>query len=255
MPLDASMAWKKKVSPELRALSDELFSAIDSIPTQEEEHAKKVLELVQNPRIRLFIDIERKRSNDTFAETPLIDAIIRGYDEIAQILINAKANVNIQVNQNMTPLMYAMLYKRATIAQALLTAHADINAQNANGRTALHIAALSGFPDLVKLLIASHADLTIQDKQGETALHEAILANNYEIIALLVAAGAQFDVANKAGKTPQDYINSKPSKNRKKINEAIARSKEEMRKKLASHASSAERVNNLTITVDKPVAN
>ncbi|MDQ3290086.1 MAG: ankyrin repeat domain-containing protein, partial [Bacteroidota bacterium] len=73
----------------------------------------------------------------------------------------------------------------AEIAQLLIDNGADLNIQNGSGGTALMFATMFGRNKLVKLLTEAGADLTIRDSRGLTALDMAIGQGNDEAIPYL----------------------------------------------------------------------
>jgi ankyrin repeat protein len=74
------------------------------------------------------------------------------------------------------------------IAQLLIERGADLNLRNGNGGTALMFATLFGRNNLVKILVEAGADQTIADVRGLTALHLAGQQGNEEAWALLGGA-------------------------------------------------------------------
>ena len=90
--------------------------------------------------------------------------------ELAQMLIDAGADVNRESTLG-TPLMNAATNAwNAEIVQLLIDADADLNKTDKNGRTALFYAASGGNDDIVALLIDAGADTSIKDKEGKLYL-------------------------------------------------------------------------------------
>ncbi len=90
------------------------------------------------------------------------------YDNKAlfDILLKAKASVNVQDSYGYTPLIYAVRYNKKEIVEALLDAKADVNAKDKNGIDALS-AACEGrkeHADLVAFLIMKRGS---KDKNTE----------------------------------------------------------------------------------------
>ncbi|MFY9464787.1 MAG: ankyrin repeat domain-containing protein [Sediminibacterium sp.] len=69
-----------------------------------------------------------------------------------------------------TPLISATLFGKTEIAILLIDAGAKLNIQNNDGSTALMTAAFFCRTELVKILLAKNADKTIKNKFGNTAL-------------------------------------------------------------------------------------
>jgi len=134
--------------------------------------------------------------------TPLIKAAQSDSSaEIAQILINAGANVNYANNFGNTPLIRAAQYNSNEIAQILITAGAQIDLVNQDGWTALMFAAESNSTEIAQMLITAGANVDLVNQTGYTALMETAYANSPEIARLLIAAGAQIDLVTQTGYT------------------------------------------------------
>jgi uncharacterized protein len=68
-----------------------------------------------------------------------------------------------------SPLISAAVFGKTEMAQILVDAGADINFQNNDGSTALHTAAFFCRPEIVQMLLDKKADKTIKNKFGATA--------------------------------------------------------------------------------------
>lgn len=101
---------------------------------------------------------------------PLHIASLKGYEDIAEILIQAEADVNIQDQYGNTPLHGAVCEGHKNMVCFLISHGANVNAQNADGDTPLHFAVLYSSQDIIKDLIDVKADLTIRNNCQETAL-------------------------------------------------------------------------------------
>lgn len=84
---------------------------------------------------------------------------------LAEVLIEAGANVNDQAPNRETPLLGAASLNAEDIGIRLLEAGANPNAIGIGGETALHWAAHQGLYRLVERLLAAGADTTIKDKR------------------------------------------------------------------------------------------
>jgi hypothetical protein len=94
-------------------------------------------------------------------------------DNIAAIKqhIAAKSDINEKEKfGGSTPLISASLFGKTEIAKLLIDAGAKLNIQNNEGSTALITAAFFCKPEIVKMLLAKKADKTIKNKYGNTAL-------------------------------------------------------------------------------------
>jgi len=92
-------------------------------------------------------------SKDDYGRTSLHYAALEG-KEVAtlQILIKARANINVQDSIGCTPLLYATERPQTWAVEELLWAKADISIKDASGMTALELAQLQNRPESVKLI-------------------------------------------------------------------------------------------------------
>ncbi len=74
-----------------------------------------------------------------------------------------------------TPLISAITFDKTDVARVLIEGGADLNLQNYEGSTALHVAAFFCRTEIVKLLIENKANKAIKNKYGSTA-YESVLA-------------------------------------------------------------------------------
>ncbi len=80
-------------------------------------------------------DINLPTSGHAFS--PLMVAAIAGMQDIVRLLIELRAQINVQSSEGTTALMYALMYGNLEIAQMLLDAGADIHLKNKKGNNAL----------------------------------------------------------------------------------------------------------------------
>ena len=93
-----------------------------------------------------------------------------------------------------TPLHAAAMYGRAQIAEVLIRAGADIDVNceldPCYSGTPLHVAAFFGHVDVVRVLLAHGANAALLDDHGETPLQCAIERGHAEVADLLQCWGA-----------------------------------------------------------------
>lgn len=137
-------------------------------------------------------------------KTALFWAVERGYTQVAEVLLAAKSDPNINDVEGLTPLMLAARAGNARLCRLLLDHQADPNrAENpdypgqggksfgASGMTALIYAARGGHDDIVKMLIDADANVNAMTQSGDTAMKEANSNGYRSIVDLLKVAGAQ----------------------------------------------------------------
>ncbi|AEF55528.1 ankyrin repeat domain-containing protein [Marinomonas posidonica] len=144
-------------------------------------------------------------------ETPLSIAIGNDQGLVTQALIEAGARMDIVDNNGWTPLMFAVyLGKLDSLKQALKVAK-NLNIKNKDGMTALHLTTNpSSFggtqvqAQIAKLLISKGADVNARASDGSTPLHFAASNNMPEIIKILLSANASQTIKNFKGWTAKD---------------------------------------------------
>ncbi|KAI0268979.1 ankyrin repeat-containing domain protein [Russula aff. rugulosa BPL654] len=139
------------------------------------------------------------------------DVNVRSNDEsifvdTARWLLNHGADANAQKNNGWTPLHLAAWNKHLDIVQMLLDHNADIHSQNVAGEVALHLAACY-YNDvrinILRLLLDKGADVNATDNEGSTPLHHSSFRKgSVEGTRLLLEHGANIDAENNKGETP-----------------------------------------------------
>ncbi|KAL2036493.1 hypothetical protein N7G274_010759 [Stereocaulon virgatum] len=163
------------------------------------------------------------------ADTPLKVAAERGFVQIATMLLNAGAQVNLQtVGSKFTALHCALRSKRAAMVQFLLEHGADPNAcspdsspctplqialtefdtnneiasalidagAHVNRTPCIGLAARAGNLQAVQLLLKAGADVNSRLGDESTALQQAIAKCDADLIKLLIEAGADSNEPN-----------------------------------------------------------
>jgi len=76
----------------------------------------------------------------------------RGFADVAQVLIDAGANVEAPIGYGVRPLMLAAGYGETAVVETLLRAGADVLARNEGGLTALMMVKEKHYVDIINLL-------------------------------------------------------------------------------------------------------
>ncbi len=109
---------------------------------------------------------------------------------------------NIDLKRNgMTPLMTAAKYGHRDIAQLLIEKGANVNLPNCSGETSLCVAAIYGQADMVSLLLDEGAEIDIQTDQGFTALIAAAEKGHLSVVNILLQWGADETIETDNGST------------------------------------------------------
>jgi ankyrin repeat protein len=128
-------------------------------------------------------------SQDTNGCTPLFNAALYGHDDVVELLLANKADVNAKTRAGLTPLMFAV---HTNIARLLLDRGADVNARDNRSRwTALHLAAAFGRTNMVELLLANGADVNVVDVNGRAPLYYAECHGHADVAELLRQHGGK----------------------------------------------------------------
>jgi ankyrin repeat protein len=124
--------------------------------------------------------------------------------ELAETLLESKADPNYAHKNGTTVLMWASENGNINLVKKLLEKKANVNAVGMGGMTALHIAAYMGRIDVVEKLLEEKADINYVDGKKETALMDAAHAGHSEIIGKLLEKNADITKANKDNKKAFD---------------------------------------------------
>ena len=129
----------------------------------------KDLELVN----KALVNGERATAKSRLGKYAILEAAETGSVDIAQLLIDNGANVNV-------------VYRKT-------------------GETPLQAAAARGYEEMAELLVEEEAELDREDRQGETPLIKAVRQGHAGMVALLIEAGADINLGDYTGRTPLSY--------------------------------------------------
>ncbi len=107
-----------------------------------------------------------------------------------KVLID-EGNINTKDKDDWTSLMFASRWGYTEIAQELINIKADVNAKDKLGNTSLMLAAQNKHTEVVKLLINSKANVNAKNNKGDSALSLASRFGGSEIVSILKKAGAK----------------------------------------------------------------
>ena len=133
----------------------------------------------------------------------LISAVCAKDEIRVRNLLENDADINEQYGWNlMTPLHWAAQLNLTEIALLLLNHDADIDIRSSIGSTPLHIAAGFASTVVVKQLLDKGASIHDTDLNGDTSLHYAAYNNNIANANILISAGAIVNAENYFGEIP-----------------------------------------------------
>jgi ankyrin repeat protein len=138
--------------------------------------------------------------------SPLGAALYREHFEVAELLHEHGADVNVRGNREWMLLHLASQNGSVYTARWLLNHGADANAQMDDGWTSLHHATFFNHLEIVRMLLEHNADIHAQSDAGEVALHLAACNDSpyfqIDILRLLLDEGADVNATDNEGSTP-----------------------------------------------------
>lgn len=138
---------------------------------------------------------------------PLHIAATKGCSDIAALLIEKKANINILDNDKRTPLHIASFWGQTDVVQVLIDNKAILDLKDSKGYTPLHLAVIDGVNGHIttEMLITAGADIELKNNEGQTPLHVAILNGSFEAVEVLVMNSADVNAVDVKKRTPLHY--------------------------------------------------
>ena len=141
------------------------------------------------------MDVDRVSDNN---ETALTLAAAGGHNDIVQLFIDRKADIEHKDKKGQTPLLLASYQGHSSTVKILLDSGADIEAQSDRTKdTALAVACSAGRLEVVEILVARNANLEHRNLSDYTPLSLAASAGHVDIIRLLLDHGA--DINSRSG--------------------------------------------------------
>ena len=134
-------------------------------------------------------------------ETPLGVASRWGHAEIARVLLEHGADMEIPDGEYWRPLERAVENGHVEVVQVFLEHGADVNTRNVTSATALHAACAFGHPSIARVLLEHGADANAKECHGETPLH---WATDEGIVPILLKYGADPNAKDSYNWTPLD---------------------------------------------------
>ncbi|KAH0541631.1 hypothetical protein FGG08_003921 [Glutinoglossum americanum] len=182
-----------------------------SLPDQQLDYARSFINtiLVTAAKHGLVgvakLAIEAKASVDCFDErngsSPLVVAAERGRREVAEILIDNGADLDLSLEKRGTALHAAIAAGDITMVKLLLTRGASTGARGSGKGSALATAAATENEEIVKLLMSVGADVSARDEHGWTALHRVVNERKAAMVELLLASGVPANAVTNDGLT------------------------------------------------------
>ena len=141
----------------------------------------------------LTIALTFSLSSFTTGNLSLVECVLGNLTDGTVDFIDNGIQINIVNEVAETPLIYASRTGMVEIASLLIQNGANLDIRSAgtgNGGTALHLAVSSYHPSIVNLLVNSGANLTIQNNFGKTAIDVAVEKKYEDLVLAFARAGA-----------------------------------------------------------------
>ncbi len=153
---------------------------------------------------QLLVDAGAKVNvKNTLDETILMMAAVENKD-LVELLVNAGAYINDQNLGGYSPLMFAVMNGKIDTVNFLIERDADVHDKNKDGSTML-MQACAGHPAIAQIFISKQgADLNEQSNAGYTALMWAAHFGSENCTRLLIGSGAMLDLKDNKGRTARD---------------------------------------------------
>lgn len=146
--------------------------------------------------------------------TALTLAVKNGRLDLAEMLLNAGADINFSARGASTPLVEAINSQKLDALRFLLEwrdsngkTALDVNALGSDNNSPLYTASGRGFDEYAQLLLAHGANPNQASEVwgGDTPLHRAAFTGAIEIVRMLLEGAADVNTLNNKGHTPLSY--------------------------------------------------
>jgi len=151
------------------------------------------------------------KSKDLNGNNLLQIAAVNGNKKLmSYLLIEKKANINMENELGLTPLHLAIAPSatndhRKEVVEWLIKKGANPLSQSEDGSSAMHIAALQNQPDVINYLLQFKQMINLTDQKGRTPLIIAVQSGNKLSVQELLNNGSDVNVKDKDGKTAMNY--------------------------------------------------
>ena len=134
--------------------------------------------------------------------TPLHLAAGKGVVGVVHVLLEHGANVGVEDNRRRTPLHAAAEGDAVGVVHVLLEHGANVGAEDNECRTPLHAAAEGDAVGVVPVLLEHGANMGAKDKKGRTPLLAAAEGEAVKVVPVLLEHGADVGAEDNGGRTP-----------------------------------------------------
>ena len=137
--------------------------------------------------VKIFARLGAVYAADNIVHSCLSLAAESGHTETVRYLVGLpEVEVNHRVGDDKTALHCAVHMNHSDVAQVLIDAGADIGTKDNEGRSPLHYVCNDGLIDIVKMLVEAGAGVRDTDNEGDTCLTLAAYCGRTETVRYLV---------------------------------------------------------------------
>ncbi len=120
--------------------------------------------------------------------TALLTAASRNHRKIAQILVEAGADLNYKENVGRQPIHYAARQGHTAMLEILVKAGASVNCADDEGWRPIHFATREGHTGIIEILVEAGAIVNCNNNAGQQPIHLAAYHGRTSVIELLLQA-------------------------------------------------------------------
>ncbi|CAG2186345.1 unnamed protein product [Mytilus edulis] len=129
-------------------------------------------------------------TDETWKKHPIHIAAGKGFLGFVKKLVNNGVNANSLDLEEKTALHWAASFGHVSVIDYLISAGASVNAAQVDGFTPLHCAAALDHDEACKIIIENDAQLNAIDDDGWTPVHHAAAYGHFSVVKTLHEAGA-----------------------------------------------------------------
>jgi ankyrin repeat protein len=138
----------------------------------------------------------------SYHKTPLHAALYMGHLDVAHLLLDYGADINLRDKDDRTSLVAAYDRKDLLAMRLLLEHGADPDMEHDDFGLILHHASWQGQAEVIELLLRHKADVNARNNLNETPLHWASEWRRVKVIQLLLEGGADVNAQTETQDTP-----------------------------------------------------
>ncbi|KAJ1209257.1 hypothetical protein NDU88_004635 [Pleurodeles waltl] len=178
----------------------EVLQVLIEEPEKKEEGnaAKKRSSEISEDLINRWENLDEQNEN---GETAFYLAAEGGHEKCAELLADARCDINISTKDSSSPLHAAAENGHLSLVKFLLSKDVDVTPKPEHKNSPLHRAIKNDHSDVVQILLEAKIETNTLDQRQQTPLHLAADLRNIEMVEMLLKAGCDLHAVDKQGKT------------------------------------------------------